>query len=550
VIFAAVSSAPQAVEEKASIPTQVANARALIQQRGWTETTPPLIVSGQSRHIDFLIEATEDIPAIDQLIKLARTNTIDLVVIRDYDRLARTRSLLTQISSYLNRCMVQIYALNKPVEPLPPEELARNGGRLLTSATVEAFASIEAEREIDRLRQRNRFGKGKLAQRGLWKHAVPTYGYTREVHTQDGTIYLDVPRVVEDQAAVIHRIERLYLEDGMGMATISQTLNLEGVPSQRRKSWTPGAVGRILHNPFYCGYIVWGLNRRQKVYDAEKQRFATKSIPLPSYKQMKSRLRRAPNLQDILDNQEALTTDGATIAKGQHQPIRTEERQHQIDREIEARIKGGGRGSSLHAKIPRLFTGLLVCSECGKVLTPTTNRLHHIYYACRGVRNGTCTNNLSIREDRLYLSVVDIIKQIAANPIAVDQYLDNQADQDTAIIEEEIANTTRGIAALEGRRARWDDAYENGVIELQDYSDKLVALKEEASRMEMLLTTLQQRLAVRRARKEQRARVIASVDKLPEITSDNKAQIKQQLRLLIKHIVIKDGTMDEIAFDV
>jgi len=157
VIFAAVSSRPQT--ERESIPSQIANARALIARRNWEETIEPLIVPGVSRNIDFLYpEAVSEIPAIEQLIELARTNTIDLVIVRDYDRLARTRTLLTQISAYLNRCQVQIYAINKPVEPLALAELNRVGQASMASATVEALAGLTAQQEVERIRERRRFG--------------------------------------------------------------------------------------------------------------------------------------------------------------------------------------------------------------------------------------------------------------------------------------------------------------------------------------------------------------------------------------------------------
>jgi DNA invertase Pin-like site-specific DNA recombinase len=125
VVFAAVSSRPQAADDKDSIPSQIERARNVIEQRGWKETHEPLIVPGQSRNIDFLHEAIEEIPPIADLVNLARHGGIDLVVIRDYDRLARTRALLTQLTTYLSRCRVQSYALDKPVEPVHPDELGR-----------------------------------------------------------------------------------------------------------------------------------------------------------------------------------------------------------------------------------------------------------------------------------------------------------------------------------------------------------------------------------------------------------------------------------------
>src|SRR5579883_2048664 len=97
VILAGVSD-PQQVrdangEDKDSIPSQIRRCRELIACRGWTEVAEPLIVPGQSRSLNWLHEAIEQIDAYRKLRALVDGGLIDLVVCRHYDRLARTAAL-------------------------------------------------------------------------------------------------------------------------------------------------------------------------------------------------------------------------------------------------------------------------------------------------------------------------------------------------------------------------------------------------------------------------------------------------------------------------
>ena len=545
VVFAAVSSRPQV--EKESISSQIENAQALIQRRGWQEVVASLIVPGESRDIDFLHEAMEEVPAIANLIELARTHTIDLVIVRDYDRLARTRTLLTQISAYLNRCQVQIYALNKPVEPISIAELANIGQASMTSATVEAFAGLTAQQEIERLRERRRFGMNGLARKGLWKHRTPPYGYTREIPTEDGgVIYLDVPQIVPEQVAIIKRIEELYLS-GQSMRGIAVMLNLDKTPPPIGSAWSAASVTNIMHNPFYCGWIVWGLRRNQKVYDPKTMRFVTRGVPVPAYATMLASQVRRPTLDDFLAHRDILVADGVVIEKGQHEPICTEERRRQIDREIEARLLGTGRGASTSAALPRLFTGLMKCAECGSTMYPRANKNGRIYYCCSRYREGACKTGVTVREDDI-LKDVEVVIHNFITPGAIDQYLDARAEQDLTGIQDAIHSTSQALKTLSGRRARWDTAYEGEVIDLQTYGQKLSELEMEHERLQKTLMNLQKQVAFQQNHKERREQLLHSAETFPALTTKNRATVKQRLRTLIQCIIIDSGKIVEIKF--
>lgn len=544
VVFAAVSSRPQV--ERESIPTQVANAHELIQRRGWQEVHPPLLVNGQSRDIDFLHEAIDEISAIGELTTLAREHAIDLVIVRDYDRLARTRSLLTQISAYLNRCLVQIYALDKPIDPISPDDLARSGQAVLTTAMVEAFAGIQAQSEIDRLRQRARFGKDGMVKKGFWKNVAIPFGYTRIVVMDNGDMtYTDIPQILPEEAAIIQRIEHDYLDAGLGGRQIARRLNLENIPPQRGKVWHAVSVLAILRNPFYCGWLVWGLTRRKRVYDTATGRFISAPQYIPAYVTLMGLEKRHPNLGDLLAFQNELIADGAVVAKGLHTPLRTEELQHALDREIATRVVSGGRGAALGATIPRIFTGLLTCTRCGKSMSAKINAQNTVYYFCPQHPVGACKNDTYIREDQIYTEVTTVIRSFS-DDASITAYLQAQNTDNATALRTRVASLVTARDGLATRRARWDTAYENDIIDLKTYSNKLTEIEAETARLTRDLAESQRLLTAMRDDEQRRKRILEYT--ILELTPANRPIIKQKMRALIARIVIDTSGVQSIEF--
>jgi len=546
VVFAAVSSAPQAEDEKASIPSQIENARALIQRRGWSEAHPPLVVPGISRSIDFLHEALEEIPALKDLVDLAKHNALDLVICRDYDRLARTRTLLTQLSSYLSRCNVQIYAMDKPVEPIPAGEFQRRRGGLTTSATVEAFAGLEAEREVDRIRERRYFGMNAEMRRGRWAATFVSFGYRRDRQTEHGRVIMDVPEVCPEEAEIVHRIDSLYLS-GMSARSIARQLNLENVPSARGVRWTDVVVLGVLKNPFYAGYVVWGTRRARRVYNPDTQSFKSKLIEVPSYARLREALGGPPGLCDLLSHREELERDDVVIVRGLHEPLRTEEEQHAIDAEIRLRRDAGGRGASLTSKAPRVFGGLVMCGECGHAFKGFAVRSGRVYYRCSYRAQGaTCGNAAHITEEAIYEAVITVLTQLAADPDSIQEYLQSRVIEDAARLEEEQAGLEKALAGLTARRTRWDQAYEAGTIDLTTYGERVGGLADEQAGLENRLGELIRKQAAQAQVADLQAEIQNAVTTPPDLS--NPAEAKRLFRSLIQSLTVTSGQVTEIVF--
>jgi DNA invertase Pin-like site-specific DNA recombinase/esterase/lipase len=556
VVFAAVSSGAQAEETKASIPSQIENGQKLIRQRDWVEVHPPLVVPGQSRSIDFLHEAMEEIEAIRTLIELARNDQIDVVVVRDYDRLARTRTLLTQISTYLTRCDVQIYALQKPVEPTPPDQASYTQG-YDSAAMIEAFAGLEAEREVKRIKRRRRVGMNKLMADGVWKHAKIPYGYTRQTDIPD---YLsDVPTQVPEEIDVVKRIERMLIDEGVGTKTIAEQLNLENVPppTPRADLWIPSSVRHILRNPFYAGYVVWGVTRAHNVYDPKSNRFVKRQRRAEAYDTLREQLQRVPRLEDLIEHADELVEDQVIVVRGEHDPIRTLERQTLIERTLERNNVHPRSGASKHVN---LFSGLIVCEECGSTfhVRRSTRRnqnisdVTYVYYRCgQRVDKGTdlCPNSDYVRESYVYERVLTVLRELAQEPGLIDEYLQAEVEDRSGQIDEEIEQLTKALAGLKSRRTRWDKAYEGEVIDLETYAQKIQDLDQERSRLESRLSDIKRLKKTNINQQARRDRILKAIDTIPsyENARDNQ-RVQAALKQLIESVVVLNGEVKSINF--
>jgi len=546
VIFAAVSSSAQAEDERGSIPSQIANSRAMIERRGWEEVADPLVVPGQSRSIDFLHEALAEIPALAELIELARQGEINLVVVRDYDRLARTRTLMAQLSAYLSRCRVQVYALNKPVEPQDPDQLGRRGQGVRSAAMIEALAGLESEGEVARIVERRHFGMNTAMSQGKWRQSKVVYGYTRKRQEDGKTVHLDVPVVVTEEAEIIRQMEKLYL-DGLGGFAIARELNLRKVPSPGGKRWYENTTMKVLKNPFYCGYIVWGLVRTTKELDPASGSFVTKRRTVPAIRRLRKQLGRAPTVFDLLPIADELEKHDVIVVRGEHEPIRTEQRQRELYAEIARRRTVGGRAADTSSRQPAIFSGLLVCATCGSPYHAQPLRGSTRYYTCRLRRHGgACTNKEWVREQYLYTQVMGILQEIANNPEALNSYLEDISSQNVTGLTEERAGLARALDEIAARQHRWEDAYESGAIDLETYGRRLSSLNDEQESLAQRLSAIQKELGEYMDTEHRRQEIMQTLQGDLPILEDNHALVKVWLRKIIERITVRNGEVEEI----
>ena len=119
-ILKAVSSEAQAGPEEVSLEVQETRSREQARQRGRVETAGPYTIPGESRtrYVN-LSHAEVAMPDLKRMLDDAHEHAFDILVLYDYDRL---RDLLGMVSKTLSHYKVQLFAVNMPIEPIPPAE--------------------------------------------------------------------------------------------------------------------------------------------------------------------------------------------------------------------------------------------------------------------------------------------------------------------------------------------------------------------------------------------------------------------------------------------
>jgi site-specific DNA recombinase len=193
--------------------------------------------------------------------------------------------------------------------------------------------------------------------------------------------------IVETEAATIRRMFELYSK-GQSLKRIASQLNNEGVKSPQpqkgrvSQSWCVSSVRHILKNRRYAGEIIWNTKRKVRVPGTGRRVW-----------------RRRPESEWV-------------VTSASHLRIVTDELFAAVERRFETtqRLWGAGvKGTGLthgHAKQVYLFSGLLVCGECGGSIALVGGRANtsRSEYGCslhaqRG--DSVCKNSLRIQRHEL-----------------------------------------------------------------------------------------------------------------------------------------------------
>lgn len=304
--WVAVSSAPQATEDKVSLSHQKQLNQEHCAKHGG-EIVAWLEVPGQSRHITTWEDACQEVQAYALLRDLIQRRQIDVLVFYDRTRLGRMASLVMTIDALCQAAGIALYETTSP-----PAEITAT--YRYDRQLIGAIGAVGAQYEIEKLKERWRIGITKRVERGQFA-GRPNWGYYyRYDERGNRTVEVDA-----NAASAIRQICALYLT-GMGLTKIANALNAQGSRSPSGRTWTMMAIDRLLRSyNTYAGYAE--LNKR------------TKS--------------GAPYLR----------------AKGSWEPIISEEVRGAVEIERTARATNKNIPSS-----PHRFSAVCACYECGSLM--------------------------------------------------------------------------------------------------------------------------------------------------------------------------------------
>ena len=473
-VYTRVSTEEQAQTDKASLGLQRERAEAYCQAHGWevAELYEDAGVSGTKANR----------PALTRLMADAQTGAFQRVVFLKLDRLGRNLRDLLNISHRLDECDVGIVSLHDAFDTGTPS------GRLFFSVLG---AVAEFERAL--IVERSMAAKQRYAEKGRYFGGPSPYGYDYG----DGALVENEP-----EAAVVRRIYRMYVQDGLSQMAIAEKLNEEGIATKTervshrsldgiKRGWTRPHIGRILTNTQYRGEFRWGKEKDVVV-------------PVP-----------------------AIVTGEEFLAAQKRAKINKRESQRPRDR------------SSLY-----LLSGLIRCRECGGAMITTTQQISrgkkkylYRYYICptqRNYRTG-CRPSERVNAEGVEIALLGVLAETFSDPDKVIEAVDAEAkDRQEKKTEREAlqAALTRRLTALSNEHDHYVEAWAKEKIDEKKLDKHLARVDQEAGKLREELQRIvdRQHQGVVLEEIAASARLIAErigdiVDKMP--LSEKKEMVRQ-----------------------
>ena len=202
-IYARVSDKSQAEDDKTSLGEQLSDMEAYCEERGLTITARYQEVGRgwSKKRLEF-----------QRMLADAAAGRFDTIVCWKSDRLSRGMYPAAALMEVVEAQRIGIEAVMDAID-------------MKTFGLMAAIGKIE----LDNFRERSSMGKRGTAKQGR----IPVNHVPDGYRVGDGR----TPEVDDERAAVIRRIFRHYVEDGMGAPAIVETLTSDGVPpgEARRK---------------------------------------------------------------------------------------------------------------------------------------------------------------------------------------------------------------------------------------------------------------------------------------------------------------------------
>jgi len=495
-IWTAVSSGPQAADDKFSLIDQENICRERALSRGWRETQPPFIVRGQSRTQWVNLRDAEDaIPPLRIMLDAAKKHEFDILVLYDYTRL---RDLLDPVAKVLSDYHVQIYSVTQPTEPISAEQFDTYGSEV--EETLRFAHGFASRAEINALRKRYRDNMPiRVTVKGLHSVGPLPSGYRKPPSRE-----LDhdaIPILDHSRASIILDIKDRFLA-GQSLPQIAEWLNAAHIPSAKGGPWKVQTIRGILVNPYYAGIVNFRSIRRLR----------------------DRRTGKIVNVR-VTDPEKIIT------GQGKHAPLWDIATHRRILEEFKA------RGHSYRGRAAAHLSRILECS-CGARMWA--------FYDCSKVdidhRRWRCSTHsrehASIRENILLPAIA---ARIAERLRDIDNLrtpppVDNRPLLQHTLIE------------LQARLTRWETAYEQG-LEYSEYTRLTQPIKDQIHAVRKKLSSADDSTQKHQLKLSRITELAQLLDKIPNyILTASPQVVNTQLRTILKKIIVDETGDFDLVF--
>ena len=427
-LYLRVSTARQA-EHDVSIPDQKRQGEAYCLTRGYT-----LVDS----FIEMGASATNDRrPEFQRMIEAGTSKPapFDVVVVHSFSRFFRDHFELEFYVRKLAKNGVRLVSITQEMGDDPMHVMMRQ-----IMALFDEYQSKENAKHVIRALKEN-------ARQGFWNGSLPPIGYRVVAAEQRGAKVKKKLEIDPLHADTIRLIYRLALQgDGekgqMGVKSIADHLNRNGIRTRDGGRWGIGQVHRILTRRTYMGEHEF--NKRSKTKEL-KPADEVVTVPVPS----------------IIDQMQFDVVQ--KLLKARNPKV------------TPARVVSG----------PTLLTGLIHCAKCGGAMTIRTGKGgRYRYYTCsmKARQGATACSGMTVPMSKLDDLVVTHLEKRLLAPERLETILATVLDRRQARGAERrthIAELNKRATEADQRLKRLYDAIETGVADLDDsdLKDRIATLK-------------------------------------------------------------------------
>lgn len=450
-LYGRVSSSKQ--REEKTIDSQIASLSKYAEEQGY-QITPDHIFRDDGYSGSVLVR-----PGLERLRDLVSEEKVDVILIYSPDRLSRKYAYQVLLLEEFNRHGVEVIFINSPQASTPEDTL------------LLQFQGMIAEYERAQITERSRRGKKHKAKCGLvnvLSNAPLGYRYIKKGENASASF-----EVVEKEAETVREIYRLYTEELLSLREIACYLEDQGVVTRTgKKHWRNQTVSNIIKNPVYKGSAYYGktertVSRRTNRNTRQKGGFS---------KRHSSRLCRREEWIEI--SVPAIVSEETFALASEY-------------------LKKNKRLSARNTKTHTLLQGFLVCRGCGYSLCKVGAGQNQ-YYRCIGsdarrFPDGRVCDNRPIRQDYLDELVWEHIIGLLENPDLIGDELERRYQEalnsrPTQTRRETLNNE---VVRVTGAMQKLLDAYQEGLIELDELRKRMPGLKGRAKKLSSELQSLE-----------------------------------------------------------
>lgn len=332
-----------------------------------------------------------DRPDFKRMIADIERGSVNCVIVKDLSRLGRDYIETGRFTErYFPQKNVRFIAVNDGIDSLEEKQSYD------IIMPIKNIFNEQYARDISKKVQTSFKAKQK---NGEFVGAFPSYGYFKDPKDRHSLV------IDEYAAQVVKKIFSLYI-NGYGKVRIAKILNQEGIlcPSEYKKSlgmnyknpnkrngtyyWTYATVCKILSNEMYIGNMVQGRTKRKM-----------KCPPVPVEK------------------------ENWIVVENTHQPIIDMDTWNTAQRLLDKKRKDIQFGKDVN-----IFSGLLKCGDCGRMMNRTKWGSGGIYFSCSSYRNygvEICSSHV-ISQNTLEKIILEDLNSIIRNMDSLEEMVESE----------------------------------------------------------------------------------------------------------------------------